>query len=85
MQTNTEVVCRGRSLRLARGETGKSAIAEHAWNELHHPDWDNTSILDQAKHNSTLLVKEARHISLAAANTLLNRESTSDSSSGGVR
>ena len=57
-----------------RGETERFAIAEHACNEHHHPDWDNTSILDQAKHNSTLLVKEAMHISLAEANTLLNRD-----------
>ena len=46
----------------------------HAWNEHHCPDWDNTSTLDQAKHNSTLLVKEAMHISLAEANILLNRD-----------
>ena len=57
-----------------RGEMEKSAIAEHAWTKQHHPEWDSISILDQARNNRLLLVKEALHISLAGQHTLLNRD-----------
>ena len=56
------------------GEMEKSAIAEHAWTKQHHPEWDNVSILDQARNNGLLLLKEALHISLAGQHTLLNRD-----------
>ena len=57
-----------------RREMEKSAIAEHTWTKKHSPDWDNISIIDQARNNTTLLVKEALHISLARQHTLLNRD-----------
>ena len=57
-----------------RGEVEKSAIAEHAWKEQHHPLWDNISILDQSKNVTSLRIKEALHISLAGQHTLLNRD-----------
>ena len=45
-----------------QGETAKSAIAEHAWGQ--HPIlWEETSVLDQAKNNTTLLIKEALQLS----------------------
>jgi len=47
-----------------RGETEKSAIAEHAWGQQHPILWEETSVLDQAKNNTTLLIKEALHIRL---------------------
>ena len=55
-----------------RGETEKSAIAEHAWAKQHHPLWDETTILDQARNNNTLLIKEAFHITLTRPQKLLN-------------
>ena len=56
-----------------RGEMKKSAIAEHASVKQHHPEWDSISILNQARNNRVLLVKEALHISLAGQHMLLNR------------
>ena len=32
-----------------KGEIEKSAIAEHAWTEQHHPIWDQTAVIEQAK------------------------------------
>ena len=41
----------------------KSARAEHAW-ENHHPiNWEETSVLDRARGQGELLLKEALHIS----------------------
>ena len=57
-----------------RGEIEKSAIAEHAWNHNHPPQWEETRVLDQAAHNTTLLIKEAMHIAMCDANRLLNRD-----------
>ena len=57
-----------------RGELEKSAIAKHAWNHHHQILWDDTKVLDEATNNSTLLLKEAIHIHLAATDTLLNRD-----------
>ena len=57
-----------------RGETEKSAIAEHAWSRHHQPLWEETWILDRAGHTTTLLIKEAIHISLRDPAELLNRD-----------
>ena len=62
------------------GDT-ESATAEHAcldettpeW-DMYEPEWDSISILDQAKNNRIMLVKEALHISSAGQHTLLNRD-----------
>ena len=43
------------------GETEK-AIAEHAWGQHHRILWKETSVLNQAKNNTTLLIKEALHM-----------------------
>jgi len=56
-----------------RGETTKSAIAEHAWKEHHVILWDETKVLDQAKNNTTLLIKEALYIRLSDTQ-LINRD-----------
>ena len=42
-----------------RGQTTKSAIAEHAWTEGHPINWDGTKILQHASHTMELLMKEA--------------------------
>ena len=57
-----------------RGETEKSAIAEHAWSQHHQPLWEETKILDRATHSSTLRIKEAIRISLRDPVELLNRD-----------
>ena len=56
-----------------RGETMKSAIAEHAWKEHHVILWDETKVLDQAKNNTALLIKEALYICLSDTQ-LINRD-----------
>ena len=56
-----------------RGKTEKSAIAEHAWGQQHPILWEETSVLDQAKNNTTLLIKEALHIRLTDLE-LINRD-----------
>ena len=38
---------------IRRGETKKSAIAEHAREKQHHPQWGNITILDHARNNNT--------------------------------
>ena len=55
------------------GETEKSTIAEHAWGQHHPILWEETSVLDQAKNNITLLIKEALHICLTNLK-LINRD-----------
>ncbi|ETW93509.1 MAG: hypothetical protein ETSY2_51300 [Candidatus Entotheonella gemina] len=47
-----------------RGETEKSAIAEHAWAEQHCPAWDEVTILEQAEREDILRIKEAFCIAL---------------------
>ena len=43
--------------------TEKSAVAEHAW-ENHHPiNWEETSVLDRARGQGGLLLKEALYMS----------------------
>ena len=56
-----------------RGETEKSAIAEHAWGQQHPILWEKTSMLDQAKNTTTLLIKEGLHIRLTDLE-LINRD-----------
>ena len=56
-----------------RGETEKSVIAEHAWGQQHPILWEETSVLDQAKNNTTLLITEALHIRLTNLE-LINRD-----------
>ena len=40
----------------------------------HHPLWDETTILIQARNDSMHLIKEAFHITLAKLQKLLNRD-----------
>ena len=47
-----------------KGALEKSALAEHAW-ENHHPiKWEEATVIDQARTNKELLLKEAIHIRL---------------------
>ena len=44
------------------GEAEKAAIAKHVWGQQHPLLWEETGVLDQAKNDTTLLIKEALHI-----------------------
>ena len=57
-----------------RGEVEKSAIAEHAWAEQHHPLWEEISILEQADRDDVLRIKEAFYIATAEHQKSLNRD-----------
>ena len=53
-----------------RGETSKSAVAEHAWQPIM---WNDT-ILDRASGQLELRVKEAFHIQLRPSHEHVNRD-----------
>ena len=56
-----------------RGMMEKSAVAEHAW-ENHHPiDWEETTVLDHGR-GQELLVKEALHIQMTPSEERFNRD-----------
>ena len=57
-----------------KGDTWKSAIAEHQWDQQHQVDWDATRVLDRAARPVQLKVKEALHIDKTLANNRLNRD-----------
>ena len=57
-----------------KGMTEKSALAEHAW-ENHHPiRWEETSVVDRARRQGELLLKEALHIQMTPAEDRFNRD-----------
>ena len=41
-----------------KGDTWKSAIADHQWDQQHQVDWDGTRVLDRATRPIQLKVKE---------------------------
>ena len=45
--------------------TDKSAVAEHAWHQHHPITWDGTKIIDQARREDELRLKEAFHIQMS--------------------
>ncbi|XP_072165865.1 uncharacterized protein [Diadema setosum] len=53
-------------------KTEASAVAEHAWNAQHQPDWEGVKCMDTARYWYTRRVKEAIHIRLSKDN--LNRD-----------
>ena len=52
----------------------KSAIAEHAWKEHHQILWEETKVIDQARRQKQLLIKEALNIHLVPEDERLNRD-----------
>ena len=52
----------------------KSSTAEHAWMEDHCPTWDDTVVLEQARNDNTLRIKEALCIMTVEQQHLLNRD-----------
>ena len=57
-----------------KGTLEKSAIAEHAWKDHHTIKWDETTVVDMARHPRELLPKEAIHIQMTPAEERLNRD-----------
>ena len=56
-----------------KGMMEKSAVAEHAW-ENHHPiDWEETTVLDRGR-GQELLLKEALHIQMTPSEERFNRD-----------
>ena len=47
-----------------KGATEKSTVAEHAWTNQHPILWDETTVIDQARRQTELFLKEALHIHL---------------------
>ncbi|XP_041470683.1 uncharacterized protein LOC121420200 [Lytechinus variegatus] len=60
-----------RDVRLRR--TDSSAVAEHAWDSDHLPNWDEVSCIANDKHWYTRRIKEAIQIRLHPSN--INRDS----------
>ena len=52
----------------------KSAVAEHAWKDHHTIKWEETAVVDMARHPRELLLKEAIHIQMTPAEERLNRD-----------
>ena len=57
-----------------KGTLEKSAVAEHAWNDHHTIKWEETAVVDMARHPRELLLKEAIHIQMTPAEERLNRD-----------
>ena len=55
-----------------KGALEKSALAEHAWQNHHPIKWEEATVIDQARTNKELLLKEAIHIRLQ--HSQLNRD-----------
>ena len=45
-----------------RGMLEKSAVAEHTWKDHHPITWEETTVVDKAKHSGELPLKEVLHI-----------------------
>ena len=55
-----------------KGQTEKSAVAEHVWSNQHSIAWDHMRILDQDSITSTRKIREALHI--RQHTNLMNRD-----------
>ena len=51
----------------------KSAVAEHAWENHHSIDWEETTVLDRGR-GQELLLKEALHIQMTPSEERFNRD-----------
>ena len=57
-----------------KGYTESLAVAEHTWNILHSIQWDNTTIVGQARGTKELKIMEALHILVTPPDQRLNRD-----------
>ena len=55
-----------------KGDTGKSAIAEHQWDQHYQVKWEGTMVLDRTNRPVQHRVKEALYIQKTPANNRLN-------------
>ena len=58
----------------SKGNTERSAVAEHVWEHEHVIQWNDTVILDNAERHKEFLVKEALHICTTAKDRNFNRD-----------
>ena len=56
-----------------KGETEKSAVAEHAWSNQHSILWEETTIIDRARRQKELKLKEVLYISLTQDDQHFNK------------
>ena len=56
-----------------RGMMEKSAVVEHAWENHHLIDWEETTVLDHGR-GQELLVKEALHIQMTLSEERFNQD-----------
>ena len=56
-----------------RGMMEKSAVAEHAWENHHSIDWEETTVLDHSR-GEELLVKGALHIQMTPSEERFNQD-----------
>ena len=47
---------------------------EHAWTTNHTIEWNETTVLDQARRRKEVMIKEALHIILTPENQCFNRD-----------
>ena len=47
-----------------KGTFETSAVAEHAWKNHHTIRWEETTVVNMARHPNELLLKEAIHINM---------------------
>ena len=57
-----------------KGTLEKSAVAEHAWKDHHTIKWEETTVVDMARHPRKLLLKETIHIQITPAEECLNSD-----------
>ena len=57
-----------------KGTLEKPAVSEHAWKDHHAIKWDETTVVDMAKHPRELLLKEAIHLQITPAEERFNRD-----------
>ena len=52
----------------------KSAIAEHAWTNDHPIRWEESKVIDKARFEGELRIKEALHIQMVPNERRFNRD-----------
>ena len=57
-----------------KGALEKSAVAEHAWKDQHAIKWDETTVVDMARHPSELLLTESICISITPVEECFKRD-----------
>ena len=69
----TKSKARGTPKAVCQGEAEKSVMADHIWNEIHLPLWDQAKIIDRAEYWKIRCLIEVVHV--LDYNDLLSRPS----------